>query len=225
MSWRRHTRIRFSVGSDSLLGNSEICVPLKRTNRDSPIVCTIERRLARESVLGPKPIFVRSDRSSANARSGRGQHHCPRMAYGLSQRRDAVTSSRFARSARLQGRLPSLFVSRSQHIKQRFASTQHSSPVSRTWGSGGKRRAALSGYKMLCLSTNIFALYRTGLFVSRQSGSPFPHLPQVRENWRRMLSAGESLLYVLTSGDKSEGRRPLQSGGPRKTAGCTASRL
>src|SRR5258708_6440874 len=37
----------------------------------------------------------------------------------------------------------------------------------------------------------------------------FPHLTQVRENWRRMLSAGESLLYVLTSGDKKRGRASL----------------
>src|SRR5258708_9514931 len=37
----------------------------------------------------------------------------------------------------------------------------------------------------------------------------FQPLSQVRENWLRMLSAGESLLYVLTAGDKKRGRASL----------------
>jgi len=69
----------------------------------------------------------------------------------------------------------------------------------------------------------IFALYeRTGFLYPDKAARLFPHLPQVRENWRRMLSAGESLLYVLTSGDKKRGWRPLQFGGPRKTVDVTA---
>src|SRR5260370_3974647 len=56
----------------------------------------------------------------------------------------------------------------------------------------------------------IFALYeRTGFLYPDKAARLFPHLTQVRENWRRMLSAGESLLYVLTSGDKKRGRASL----------------
>jgi hypothetical protein len=56
----------------------------------------------------------------------------------------------------------------------------------------------------------IFALYeRTGFLYPDKAARLFPHLPQVRENWRRMLSAGESLLYVLSSGDKKRGRASL----------------
>src|SRR5712672_375431 len=56
----------------------------------------------------------------------------------------------------------------------------------------------------------IFALYeRTGFLYPDKAARLFPHLPQVRENWRRMLSAGESLLYVLTSGDEKRGRASL----------------
>jgi hypothetical protein len=56
----------------------------------------------------------------------------------------------------------------------------------------------------------IFALYeRTGFLYPDKAARLFPHLPQVRENWRRMLSAGESLLYVLTAGDKKRGQASL----------------
>src|ERR1700704_6737363 len=56
----------------------------------------------------------------------------------------------------------------------------------------------------------IFALYeRTGFLYPDKAARLFPHLGQVRENWRRMLSAGESLLYVLTSGDKKRGLASL----------------
>src|SRR5258708_16940623 len=54
---------------------------------------------------------------------------------------------------------------------------------------------------------DIFALYEhTGFLYPDKAARIFPHPSQVRENWRRILSAGESLLYVLTAGDKK--RRP-----------------
>src|ERR1700747_190286 len=67
------------------------------------------------------------------------------------------------------------------------------------------------GVQVNALSVNeIFALYeRTGFLYPDKAARLFPHLPQVRENWRRMLSAGESLLYVLTAGDKKRGRASL----------------
>src|SRR5713226_1623379 len=67
------------------------------------------------------------------------------------------------------------------------------------------------GVQVNALSVDeIFALYeRTGFLYPDKAARLFPHLPQVRENWRRMLSAGESLLYVLTSGDKKRGRASL----------------
>src|SRR5439155_25724584 len=56
----------------------------------------------------------------------------------------------------------------------------------------------------------IYALYEcTGFLYPDKAARLFPHLSQVRENWRRMLSAGESLLYVLTAGDKKHGRASL----------------
>src|SRR3981189_614487 len=56
----------------------------------------------------------------------------------------------------------------------------------------------------------IFELYEhTGFLYPDKAARLFPHLPKVRENWRRMLSANESLLYVLTSGDKKRGRASL----------------
>jgi len=78
------------------------------------------------------------------------------------------------------------------------------------------------GVQVNALSVNeVFALYeRTGFLYPDKAARLLPHLGQVRENWRRMLSAGESLLYVLTSGDKKRGGRPWRFGGPRKTAGC-----
>src|SRR6201984_2153506 len=67
------------------------------------------------------------------------------------------------------------------------------------------------GVQVNALSVNeIFALYeRTGFLYPDKAARLFPHLPQVRENWRRMLRAGESLLYVLTSGDKKRGQASL----------------
>src|SRR3982075_885724 len=56
----------------------------------------------------------------------------------------------------------------------------------------------------------IFALYeRTGFLYPDKAARLFPHLSQIRENWRRMLSAGESLLYVLTAGDEKRGMASL----------------
>jgi hypothetical protein len=57
------------------------------------------------------------------------------------------------------------------------------------------------------LSVNeIFALYeRAGFLYPEKAARLLPHLPQVRDNWRRMLRAGDSLLYVLTAGDKKKG--------------------
>src|SRR5260370_15671534 len=58
--------------------------------------------------------------------------------------------------------------------------------------------------------TEIFALYeRTGFLYPDKAARLLPHLGKVRENWRRMLSAGESMLYVLTSGDKKRGLASL----------------
>src|SRR5882724_9412300 len=56
----------------------------------------------------------------------------------------------------------------------------------------------------------IFALYeRTGFLYPDKAARLMPHLGQVRENWRRMLRGGESLLYVLSSGDEKRGRASL----------------
>jgi hypothetical protein len=56
----------------------------------------------------------------------------------------------------------------------------------------------------------IFGLYEhTGFLYPDKAARLFPHFEQVRENWRRMLRAGESLLYVLTAGDKKRGRASL----------------
>jgi hypothetical protein len=52
----------------------------------------------------------------------------------------------------------------------------------------------------------IFSLYeRTGFLYPDKAARLLPHLEQVKENWRRMLSRGESLLYVLTAGDRKRG--------------------
>src|SRR5258708_13210762 len=57
---------------------------------------------------------------------------------------------------------------------------------------------------------DIFALYEhTGFLYPDKAARLFPHLSQVRENWRRMLSAGESLLYGLTARHKKRGPASL----------------
>src|SRR5258707_12962777 len=58
--------------------------------------------------------------------------------------------------------------------------------------------------------SELFALYeRTGFLYPDKAARLTPHIEQVRENWRRMLRGGESLLYVLTAGDQERGRAPL----------------
>src|SRR5947207_8164011 len=52
----------------------------------------------------------------------------------------------------------------------------------------------------------VFALYeRTGFLYPEKAARLRPHLELVRDNWRRMLRAGQSLLYILTSGDEQKG--------------------
>jgi hypothetical protein len=56
----------------------------------------------------------------------------------------------------------------------------------------------------------LFALYeRTGFLYPDKAARLTPHIGQVRENWRRMLLGGETLLYVLTAGDEERGRASL----------------
>lgn len=67
------------------------------------------------------------------------------------------------------------------------------------------------GVEVNALSINqLFALYeRTGFLYPGKAARLTPHLGQVRENWRRMLRGGESLLYVLTAGAEHEGRASI----------------
>jgi hypothetical protein len=56
----------------------------------------------------------------------------------------------------------------------------------------------------------LFDLYeRTGFLYPEKAARLLPHLDKVKENWRRMLHAEESLLYILTAGDKQRGRAAL----------------
>lgn len=56
----------------------------------------------------------------------------------------------------------------------------------------------------------LFDLYeRTGFLYPEKAARLLPYLGQVKENWRRMFDAGESLLYVLTAGNEQEGRAAL----------------
>jgi len=56
----------------------------------------------------------------------------------------------------------------------------------------------------------LFALYeRTGFLYPDKAARLTPHIEQVRDNWRRMLRGGESLLYVLTAGDAERGLASL----------------
>jgi hypothetical protein len=63
------------------------------------------------------------------------------------------------------------------------------------------------GVQVNALSVDeIFALYeRAGFLYPEKAARLLPHLGQVRENWRRMLRGGDSLLYVLTAGDRKRG--------------------
>ena len=56
----------------------------------------------------------------------------------------------------------------------------------------------------------LFALYeRTGFLYPEKAARLRPHLDLVLNNWRKMLRAGESLLYILTAGDEREGMASL----------------
>jgi hypothetical protein len=63
------------------------------------------------------------------------------------------------------------------------------------------------GVEVNALSINqLFALYeRTGFLYPEKAARLTPFLERVRDNWRRMLRGGESLLYVLTAGDEKKG--------------------
>jgi len=67
------------------------------------------------------------------------------------------------------------------------------------------------GVEVNALSINqLFALYeRTGFLYPGKAARLTPHLGQVRENWRRMLRGGESLLYVVSAGDERTGRASI----------------
>jgi hypothetical protein len=66
---------------------------------------------------------------------------------------------------------------------------------------------AAYGVKVNALSVDeLFALYeRTGFLYPAKAARLLPHMDLVRENWRRLLRAGDMLLYVLTSGDERNG--------------------
>jgi hypothetical protein len=67
------------------------------------------------------------------------------------------------------------------------------------------------GVEVNALSINqLFALYeRTGFLYPGKAARLTPHLGQVRENWRRMLRGGESLLYVISAGNDKSGRASI----------------
>ena len=50
--------------------------------------------------------------------------------------------------------------------------------------------------------SDLFELYeRTGFLYPAKAARLFPYMDRVQDNWRRLLQAGDSLLYVLTAGD------------------------
>ena len=52
----------------------------------------------------------------------------------------------------------------------------------------------------------LFALYeRAGFLYPAKAARLLPHMDRVRDNWRRLLQAGDALLYVLTAGNEQEG--------------------
>ncbi len=56
----------------------------------------------------------------------------------------------------------------------------------------------------------LFALYeRTGFLYPEKANRLCPHLELVLQNWKKMLRAGESLIYVLTAGDETKGMASL----------------
>jgi hypothetical protein len=70
------------------------------------------------------------------------------------------------------------------------------------------RHAAVEdGLQVNALSVSeLFALYeRTGFLYPAKAARLMPRLEIVRDNWRRLLQAGDSLLYVLTAGSERDG--------------------
>src|SRR3954471_24708550 len=69
------------------------------------------------------------------------------------------------------------------------------------------RLYATYGVEVNTLSVEeIFALYeRTGFLYPGKAARLHPHIELVRDNWRRMLRAGQSLIYILTGGDEKKG--------------------
>ena len=69
------------------------------------------------------------------------------------------------------------------------------------------RKESLCDFQVNALDVDeLFALYeRTRFLYPAKAARLLPHLHVVRDNWRRLLRAGGSLLYVLTSGDYAEG--------------------
>ncbi len=63
------------------------------------------------------------------------------------------------------------------------------------------------GVKVNALGVDeLFELYRrTGFLYPAKATRLLPHMDLVRENWRRLLQAGDSLLYVLTAGGEEKG--------------------
>lgn len=53
----------------------------------------------------------------------------------------------------------------------------------------------------------LFSLYERARFLyPAKAVRLLPHMDRVRDNWNRLLQAGDSLLYVLTAGDVAQGR-------------------
>jgi hypothetical protein len=65
---------------------------------------------------------------------------------------------------------------------------------------------AAYGIKVNELSVDeLFSLYwRTGFLYPDKAARLMPHMDLVRDNWRRLLRAGDSLLYVLSAGSEQK---------------------
>ena len=70
---------------------------------------------------------------------------------------------------------------------------------------------ATYGVQMNAVSVDeVFALYeRSGFLYPEKALRLRPHWARIRENWRRMMAGGESLLSVLTAGDDAQGQASL----------------
>ncbi|HEY2380642.1 MAG TPA: hypothetical protein VGK48_05610 [Terriglobia bacterium] len=57
---------------------------------------------------------------------------------------------------------------------------------------------------------SLFDLYRrAGFLYAAKAARLLPYMDLVKENWRRMLQAGDSLLYVLTAGSEEKGQASI----------------